>query len=556
MSTPAERLASRYLDAPIPQRSSAERLAARYVQTFEFSSPKLLDRYLTEHPNANPKLHSVKQLKKPSLTQDGDQDVDGLPTKIPTSKGFNADVAGKQLLQKVKDDPSLLKTLEQYVDGANDLSLDHAYKPGEKYKIPAVQRPSNVKTVGDMLAAVQAAGGLAALRGAGKTEPPPLSKHKDRDEETELGDEDLEVEAPKPGKKPPPQVKKPKPTPKDEETAKPGKAKPEGGEPEGETELGDEDLDVVYQSPGTEGEEAPAKPPKGKAKKPPKEKKPKLDALPPKGKKKGKPAPPPEDEPFVEGKDDVVPEAPPPTWKERLKGMSDSAKSFVKTAPKEVKLFLSDDNHRRAALMSAHKAVEAAPAKAIQHLVDTARGELHEFREAGSGVRTILSGGKLSTPQKKAMKTVAFHIGLTVAATALTASGPLAGMAMFGKAMARHVAMKAAGKLFESAHLLQEFGHVSHGVSSILSKLAAKGDGKTEGDHDAETLLVEYVHALIAKELEQLDGDDVQQAVEDAAEEHEELHGAPPARGKGRQKESAMRLALWYNTDLRVDPVL
>jgi hypothetical protein len=196
--------------------------------------------------------------------------------------------------------------------------------------------------------------------------------------------------------------------------------------------------------------------------------------------------------------------APKKSWKERFKGLSDKAKAFVKTAPAAVKSFIQDDAFRRTALMAAHKSLEEAPKKMVRKLVDTAKEEVHEFKAAGQGIKAVLSGKKMDKHQKHAFKKVAFHVGLTVAATALTAAGgPLVAAAAFGKSMAKHVAMKAASNALSHLHILQEFGHVGHGIAEILEKFAADQSKKAPVDH--EEAMMKLIIAAVAKEIEKLD---------------------------------------------------
>lgn len=195
------------------------------------------------------------------------------------------------------------------------------------------------------------------------------------------------------------------------------------------------------------------------------------------------------------------------SWKDRLKDLSDKAKAFVKSAPEAVKSFIKDDSFRRKALMDAHASLEAAPKKMVKKLIDTAREEVHEFKTAGQGIKAVLSGKKMDKHQKAAFKKVAFHVGVTVAATALTAAGgPLAAATAFGKSMAKHVAMKAASNAASHLHILQEFGHIGHGITEILEKFAAdQGKGGKKPAIDHEEAMVKLVIAAVAKEIEKLD---------------------------------------------------
>lgn len=206
-------------------------------------------------------------------------------------------------------------------------------------------------------------------------------------------------------------------------------------------------------------------------------------------------------------------EKPKPTWKERLKSLSDKARNFVKSAPKDVKKFIEDPEYRRKGLMAAHKSLTEAPEKIAKHAIKTVKEEVHEWSEAAAGVKAVLTGGKMSKHQKKAVKTVAFHVALTAAATLLTVSGgPLVAAGAFGKSMAKHVAMKAANTALGHVHILEEFGHIGHGVAHIMEKLAAEDDKpKSKGKAkkvDPEMAMTNLALASLAKELEKLDDED------------------------------------------------
>lgn len=213
-------------------------------------------------------------------------------------------------------------------------------------------------------------------------------------------------------------------------------------------------------------------------------------------------------------------EKPKKSWKEALSGLSSKAKEFFQSAPKNVKRFAEDDAYRRGALMKAHEALTTAPEKATKQLIHTLKEEIHEYKEAAGAVKDLASGKKLNKHQKHALKTAAFHVGLTLAATALTTSGVGAGAAVFAKSMARHVALKAVGSMFEKAHILDEIGHVGHGVKHILDKLAAKKEKGEEGP-EGDRLLLDFIRALVAKEMEGLDAEDVAEAMERASRKND-----------------------------------
>jgi hypothetical protein len=155
--------------------------------------------------------------------------------------------------------------------------------------------------------------------------------------------------------------------------------------------------------------------------------------------------------------------------KERLQALAQKVKELPAAARKVVE----DPKHRKEVLGKAGDSVKGSPKKYLQSLKKTWDHEKHEFKEAGSGIAAVMKGGKPSAGQKKAMQTVATHLAITAVAAALTSASPaLAGLSM-GKAMVKHLALKAAAKALGDLHVLEEMGHIGHGVHHVLDKLAA-----------------------------------------------------------------------------------
>jgi len=205
----------------------------------------------------------------------------------------------------------------------------------------------------------------------------------------------------------------------------------------------------------------------------------------------------------------------PKSWKERLKTLSSKAQEFIKSAPKEVSRFLNDEQHRKAVATKASEALANLPEASVKRVIDTVKHEVHEFKEASEGIRAVLGGKKMNDHQKKALKTVAFHVGLTLAATTLTVSGgPLVGMAAFGKSMVRHVAMKAASNSLGHLHILDELGHVGHGIQHILHHTASE-------KQDPDEVLVTYVSRLMADAIKDMKDDDLPDLLEGSVKESE-----------------------------------
>jgi hypothetical protein len=202
-------------------------------------------------------------------------------------------------------------------------------------------------------------------------------------------------------------------------------------------------------------------------------------------------------------------EEPKKSWKERLKGLGEKASKFISEAPKQVKKFIEDDSFRRKTLQDAHKALMDAPEKIAKNALKTVKDEVKEFKEAGQGVAALMSGKKMSSHQKKALKTVATHMAIGVAAAVLTSSGPLAVAGAFGKGLVKHVAMKSVTNLLGHVHVLEELGHVGHGIQHIMDKLAAE-----KGKADPDEVMANFIMAAVAKELESLSDEDLKKALE------------------------------------------
>jgi hypothetical protein len=215
-----------------------------------------------------------------------------------------------------------------------------------------------------------------------------------------------------------------------------------------------------------------------------------------------------------------------PSLKERLKGWTSSALSFMKKAPPAAKKFVTDDDFRRKTLLDAHKELTTAPEKLVKNAIATVKEEVHEWKTAAEGVKTLITGGTLTKHHKQAMKTVGFHISLTLAAAALTASGPLAGAATFVKSMVKHIAMKSTARALGHLHVLEEMAHVGHGVAhgashlvtEIMSKIAADSEGKKV---DPEDLLGHFFAAAVAKEIKELDLDGIGEALKEGGGDDE-----------------------------------
>jgi hypothetical protein len=237
---------------------------------------------------------------------------------------------------------------------------------------------------------------------------------------------------------------------------------------------------------------------------------PKGKAEAPQGKNKGKPElkeKPAKPEAPEEGPGEAPHQEEPK--KPLLKRLSEGARAFLSTTSKETQRFVSDPKHRKEVLKSAGKSILGSPKAYAKRILHTVKEEVHEFKEAGAAIAHLAKGEKLNHHQKKALKTVAIHMSVAVAAAALTSTGVLAGAAAFGKGMAQKVALKAAAQALEKVHLLQEFHHIGHGLMHLASEKDKPGS--------PEEAFAFLVMQSVAKELEAFSDDDLAEVLDAAA---------------------------------------
>ncbi len=206
-------------------------------------------------------------------------------------------------------------------------------------------------------------------------------------------------------------------------------------------------------------------------------------------------------------------EEPKKSFKERLQALSEKGAALLKGAPASARKFIEDPSYRRKTLTDIHAAFVKAPEKMTKSIVHTVLHEIKEFKEAGEGVEAVMKGGKMTDPQKKAFRTVALHVGIAVAATLLTSpGGALAAAGAVGKSISKHVAMKAVSRALGHMHMLEELGHIGHGLAHVITKMG--DDEKAEKKSEPEVALAQLVMAAVAKELALLDDDGIIEALE------------------------------------------
>jgi hypothetical protein len=222
------------------------------------------------------------------------------------------------------------------------------------------------------------------------------------------------------------------------------------------------------------------------------------------------------DKPEAKGQAPEQPQSRLEAWKGRFKGLSEKAQKFVSEAPKSVKHFLGDTEFRKQTLKEARKAVTSAPKKFTKNLIETVKHEKREFRLAVKGVGKVISGKKMSKHEREAFRAIATHMAIAGGAAAAMASGPLGGAGLFAKGIATHIAAKSASKSLENLHLLQELGHVGHGVVHLLSHIASEDK---EAPLSPEEAMARLVLASVLKEMESLTDEDFAQILNNLPEE-------------------------------------
>lgn len=213
-----------------------------------------------------------------------------------------------------------------------------------------------------------------------------------------------------------------------------------------------------------------------------------------------------------------------------FKGLSEKAKAFVTKSSAAVQKFVSDEEHRARVMTEAGKTILSSPKTYALRLVQTAKEEVHEFKEAGAALKNLAQGKKLDHHQKKALKTVAIHMSIAVAAAALTSTGVLAGAAVFAKGMVQKIALKAAAHALEKVHLVQEITHIGHGAHELFEAMhhVLASDQSEDDDREIDQIDPEEAFAIlvmqsVVKTMKDLDDADMADILEEAAGEQEKL---------------------------------
>jgi hypothetical protein len=249
---------------------------------------------------------------------------------------------------------------------------------------------------------------------------------------------------------------------------------------------------TVQKQEKPKGKKPPPLPSKGKPEQPAEGKKP----MQPEGKPPVPPQKAPSDQEHPE-EGHPEEEQKPKGILQRLQGLSSGAMAALKALPAGARKFFENEGHRKAVLGKMGKAILGAPKEYKTKLIETAQHEVKEFKLASQGIKAAFGGKPLSQAQKAAVKAVAIHMGITLAAASMGATGVVAGMGAVASAMAKHIALKAATKSLGHLHVLQEAGHVGHGLLDILSKFA--DDGKHKPEDVMAALVMQSVQDVLAE---------------------------------------------------------
>jgi hypothetical protein len=205
-------------------------------------------------------------------------------------------------------------------------------------------------------------------------------------------------------------------------------------------------------------------------------------------------------------------------WGEKLRGLSEKAKTFLKDAPKTVQSFVHEPETRKRVLSDAKATLRSLPEKVYSKVQHAIKHEVEEFKEAAIGVKAVLSGNKMTDAQKKAVKAVAFDAAITVAVAAV--SGGLAagtkGLALkaadtFTHSLAKKVALNAVTHGLGKVVTFEELGHFGHGIKHVIEH-AHHVTAKEESDD--RDLMVAYVTKLVHDELGALTPETLTSALE------------------------------------------
>lgn len=226
----------------------------------------------------------------------------------------------------------------------------------------------------------------------------------------------------------------------------------------------------------------------------------------------------------------------------RLKGALKGLASKLKDAPAEAQKFVADPEHRKEALRKGVTALKKAPASYVKKLAKVAKSEAKEFKTAGQGLAAVIKGDKPSAEQKHAIKAVATHMAITVAAAVVTTATPVLATLAVGKAMGTHMALKAATEVLGDLHVIEEAHHAGHGIGHVLSEVlhhirfAEQQAEDTDEKASPEELLAALVMKHVAEQMKDIDDDTLAEAM--GAEDDDDAEEA--------QKKQATRVASRY----------
>lgn len=221
----------------------------------------------------------------------------------------------------------------------------------------------------------------------------------------------------------------------------------------------------------------------------------------------------------------------------RLKGALKTVAKRFRNAPKDVQKFIADPEHRKASLHEGLKGLKKAGPSYMRQVVKTAKHEVKEFKTAGQGIAAAIKGDKPSAEQKHAMKAVAIHMGLTIAAAVLTTASPGLAAVVAGKSLIKHIAYKAATELAGDYHVLSEVHEVGEGLHHVLEDLLEHIRFAADEKADAEEIFAALVAKHVAEQMKNIDDDTLAKGLGGDEEEDDD---------EGEQKKQAARVASRY----------
>jgi hypothetical protein len=176
---------------------------------------------------------------------------------------------------------------------------------------------------------------------------------------------------------------------------------------------------------------------------------------------------------------------------------SEKAKNWLSRAVGDVKSFFSDAKVRKEGLAKASAKLKEAPRAAGLAAVEAVKKQVAEAKDAFAGMKSLMSGGTMTEPQKVALKRVAVKTATALVSTALVAAFPAAvAHSLVSKQIAKTVS------------------------KTVMNKILGQATGiKLATDESLEAKFGETMALAVSEALENLSEDDLREILEGVAQD-------------------------------------